>query len=55
MQYSISNLIYAAEDLEKSFQRLAKYKYDVVEIEGKLGKEKYEPISDPYLVLERGV
>lgn len=43
MQYSISNWIYAMEDLEKSFQRLAKYKYDAVELEGEPDKEKYEP------------
>ena len=43
MQYSISNWIYATEDLEKSFQRLAKYKYDAVELEGEPDKEKYEP------------
>ena len=43
MQYSISNWIYATEDLEKSLQRLAKYEYDTVEIEGEPDKEKYEP------------
>jgi len=43
MQYSISNWIYATEDLEKSFQRLAKYKYDAVELEGEPDKEKYKP------------
>lgn len=43
MQYSISNWIYATEDLEKSLQRLAKYKYDAVELEGEPDKEKYEP------------
>ena len=43
MQYSISNWIYAMEDLEKSLQRLAKYKYDAVELEGEPDKEKYEP------------
>jgi hypothetical protein len=43
MQHSISNWIYATEDLEKSFQRLAKYKYDAVELEGEPDKEKYEP------------
>jgi len=43
MQYSISNWIYATEDLEKGFQRLAKYKYDAVELEGEPDKEKYEP------------
>jgi sugar phosphate isomerase/epimerase len=43
MQYSISNWIYATEDLEKSLQRLAKYEYDAVELEGEPDKEKYEP------------
>ena len=43
MQYSISNWIYVTEDLEKSLQRLAKYKYDAVELEGEPDKEKYEP------------
>lgn len=43
MQYSISNWIYATEDLEKNLQRLAKYKYDAVELEGEPDKEKYEP------------
>ena len=43
MQYSISNWIYATEDLEKSLQRLAKYQYDAVELEGEPDKEKYEP------------
>ena len=43
MQYSISNWIYATEDLEKSFQRLAKYEYDAVELEGEPDKEKYKP------------
>ncbi len=43
MQYSISNWIYATEDLEKSLQRLAKYKYDAVELEGEPDKEKYKP------------
>lgn len=43
MQYSVSNWIYATEDLEKSLQRLAKYKYDAVELEGEPNKEKYEP------------
>jgi len=43
MQYSISNWIYATEDLEKSFQRLAKYEYDAVELEGEPDKKKYEP------------
>ena len=43
MQHSISNWIYATEDLEKSLQRLAKYKYDAVELEGEPDKEKYEP------------
>lgn len=43
MQYSISNWIYATEDLEKSLQRLAKYKYDAVELEGEPDKAKYEP------------
>ena len=55
MQYSISNWIYATEDLEKSLQRLARYKYDAVELEGEPDKEKYESISDPYLALEGGV
>ena len=43
MQYSISNWIYATEDLEKSLQRLVKYKYEAVELEGEPDKEKYEP------------
>ena len=43
MQYSISNWIYATEDLKKSLQRLAKYEYDAVELEGEPDKEKYEP------------
>jgi sugar phosphate isomerase/epimerase len=43
MQYSISNWIYATEDLEKSLQRLARYKYDAVELEGEPDKEKYKP------------
>jgi len=43
MQYSVSNWIYATEDLEKSLQRLAKYKYDAIELEGEPDKEKYEP------------
>ena len=43
MQYSISNWIYATEDLEKSLQRLARYKYDAVELEGEPDNEKYEP------------
>jgi sugar phosphate isomerase/epimerase len=43
MQYSISNWIYAMEDLEKSLQRLAKYEYGAVELEGEPDKEKYEP------------
>ncbi|HUV58703.1 MAG TPA: sugar phosphate isomerase/epimerase family protein [Desulfatiglandales bacterium] len=43
MQYSISNWIYATEDLEKSLQRLAKYEYDAVELEGEPDNEKYEP------------
>lgn len=43
MQYSISNWIYATEELGKSLQRLAKYKYDAVELEGEPDKEKYEP------------
>lgn len=43
MQYSVSNWIYATEDLEKSLQRLARYKYDAVELEGEPDKEKYEP------------
>ncbi len=43
MQYSVSNWIYATEDLEKSLQRLTKYKYDAVELEGEPDKEKYEP------------
>ena len=43
MQYSISNWIYATEDLKKSFQRLAKYEYDAVELEGEPDKEKYKP------------
>ncbi len=43
MQYSISNWIYATEDLEKSFKRLAKYEYDAVELEGEPDKEKYKP------------
>ena len=43
MQYSVSNWIYATEDLEKSLQRLARYKYDAVELEGEPDKEKYKP------------
>jgi sugar phosphate isomerase/epimerase len=43
MQYSVSNWIYATEDLEKSLQRLIRYKYDAVELEGEPDKEKYEP------------
>lgn len=43
MKYSVSNWIYATEDLEKSLQRLARYKYDAVELEGEPDNEKYEP------------
>jgi len=43
MKYSISNWIYATEDLEKSIQRLARYKYDAIELEGEPDNEKYEP------------
>ena len=43
MQYSISNWIYVTEDLETSLQRLAKYEYDAIELEGEPDKEKYEP------------
>ena len=43
MQYSVSNWIYATEDLEKSLQRLARYRYDAVELEGEPDKEKYKP------------
>ena len=45
MQYSISNWIYAMEDLEKSLQRLAKYKYNAVELEGEPDKEKLNFLS----------
>ena len=55
MQYSISNWIYATEDLEKSFQRLAKYKYDAVELEGEPDKEKYEPKKVKKVIQQYGL
>jgi len=55
MQYSISNWIYATEDLEKSFQRLAKYEYDAVELEGEPDKEKYEPKKVKKMLQQHGL
>ena len=34
MRFAISNWIYGKEGLEKSLQRLAKFKYDAVKLEG---------------------
>ncbi len=41
MKYSISNWIYGNESLEKTFERLSKYGYGYVELEGEPKKQKY--------------